>query len=1530
MARPCRYCGAFISNQDELELHESIHRDLDFLNGTNVNDEDQKDVTTYSCQQCQKTYRQKKQLKAHILSKHSRETFSCPRCNKSFEYRSNKTRHLKSCQGTDHVCSKCGKRCRTAHGLRQHLRWHDNSPKARAAKRKAPHTTSPDPSRYRCRRCVHVFDSRHELYLHSMRHHYQTGGALQHRPWRENEAAPWNGEDGNVDDGLREVYEANEALILQQHRLGPVQSVYNFPLNNDVSVDQLMRYAEEIYRREQRAFRANLVFGVILRNRENGQHRYFVPYNNNAILERPLFVSRRTDLRRLRLQLERMDITNELLRNRPDTKWIPVLVTNVHFTVYSTYYPLGQGIVPDYLLKKESIYPLVKSQKTGRAYEDNLCAFRCLALHRGYDIKAVEGPALEYYRQWMSSSESRPEFQGLSFEDFPDFETRFNVNMEVYSLEEDGFALSVYKSRGVQDTTMFVNAYENHLSYIRDFAKYAKKYRCKTCDRHFDRSFNLHRHQRKCSQQTKYVFPGGFHQPRDSIFDKLDQFGINVPEDQRTFPWFICYDFEALLRKVSDKPTDFLQWTQQHVPVSVSLCSNIEGHTDPFCIVEPDQDKLVQSMIAALTEMADRVFELSEGRWGWVLQAIAKKVELESPSVAQSDSEDEDKDKSSHPLTKLYAQFESYMSRVPVLGFNSAKYDLNLIKRTLAKYLNLHDGAAQGKFVVKQNNAYTCIAAMQLKFLDITHYLAPGSSYASFLKAYGVKENKGFFPYEWFDDLTKLDSPTLPAHEAFYSSLKDQIISETDYRHCQKVWTDNEMSTFRDFLVWYNNLDVGPFVLAVQRFQQFFFDKGIDVFKTAISVPGVARQLLFRSAREQNVSFALYDLNNSDLYQTVKQNIVGGPSIIFCRHHRSGETRIRGKKVCKSIIGFDANALYLQAIGQQMPVGPFVRRSVENQFRAELRDKYMSAYYWMDWLMHTQGINIQHKLNFGREVRAGKYPVDGYSPGSKPTVFQFHGCYWHGHDCDVTKHCKNEKWKSGRIQKLKKTEEITQSLEAQGFTVVEMWECQFREYCRDNPEIRSFIDSMRPTFFRNRRGSVTEKDLLNGVVKGELFGMVEVDIEVPEEWPSYCQHPVMTPREYFREMSPLFCTTDVPFEAMGEHMRHHVEKANLSKAPRRLLVGGTKAQRLLLATPLLAWYLRHGMVVTKIYQVVEFLQRRCFETFVKEVSDARRRGDVDPDTGIIGDTMKVVGNAGYGMLLLDKTKHRDIEYVQGENETSLKVNESRFRKLECLDQEEQYYEIEMAKRRINLDLPVQLGYFILQYAKLRMLEFYYDFMDVYVSREDFEYCEMDTDSAYMAISGSSLEDVIKPEMRERYLHGLRDFCIDTSVEADAQFHWFPRTCCSKHAKYDKRTPGLFKLEYQGDEMIELCSKTYIIRKEKIVKPSSSRIAAYKSLRRSLKKTARPCPIKKRKTQEYKFSSKGVSKRILKSPMSVFRRALRTAKAQSGTNRGFRVRKNTIFTYTQEKKGFGYFYCKRKVLSDGIHTEPLDITLRPQV
>lgn len=49
------------------------------------------------------------------------------------------------------------------------------------------------------------------------------------------------------------------------------------------------------------------------------------------------------------------------------------------------------------------------------------------------------------------------------------------------------------------------------------------------------------------------------------------------------------------------------------------------------------------------------------------------------------------------------------------------------------------------------------MATDDLKVLDMSQFLAGCSSYNGFLKAYRVEEKKGFFPYEWFDQVEKLE-----------------------------------------------------------------------------------------------------------------------------------------------------------------------------------------------------------------------------------------------------------------------------------------------------------------------------------------------------------------------------------------------------------------------------------------------------------------------------------------------------------------------------------------------------------------------------------------------------------------------------------------------------------------------------------------------------------------------------------------------------------------------------------------------------
>ena len=117
-----------------------------------------------------------------------------------------------------------------------------------------------------------------------------------------------------------------------------------------------------------------------------------------------------------------------------------------------------------------------------------------------------------------------------------------------------------------------------------------------------------------------------------------------------------------------------------------------------------------------------------------------------------------------------------------------------------------------------------------------------------------------------------------------------------------------------------------------------------------------------------------------------------------------------------------------------------------------------------------------------------------------------------------------------------------------------------------------------------------------------------------------------------------------------------------------------------------------------------------------------------------------------------------------------------------------------------------LIFFTLQYAKLRMLELYYNFFDKFYDVDKFEELEMDADSLYFALAHENLYDCIRPAKKEEW-ETLRERDCDDYFRADASHNFFPRTCCSKHKKHDKREPGLFKEKFRCTEMICLCSKT---------------------------------------------------------------------------------------------------------------------------
>ena len=121
--------------------------------------------------------------------------------------------------------------------------------------------------------------------------------------------------------------------------------------------------------------------------------------------------------------------------------------------------------------------------------------------------------------------------------------------------------------------------------------------------------------------------------------------------------------------------------------------------------------------------------------------------------------------------------------------------------------------------------------------------------------------------------------------------------------------------------------------------------------------------------------------------------------IIFHRYHEKGVTTLRqneygeAARPCRSIVGYDANALYLWSLMQDMPMGWCTRRRVEKDFRPESAQLYgQMAGEWLTWESERTGRPIRHQIN-GREKRIGKHRVDGWCSETK-TAYQFQCCFF--------------------------------------------------------------------------------------------------------------------------------------------------------------------------------------------------------------------------------------------------------------------------------------------------------------------------------------------------------------------------------------------------------------------------------------------------------------------------------------------------------------------------------------------------------
>ena len=472
------------------------------------------------------------------------------------------------------------------------------------------------------------------------------------------------------------------------------------------------------------------------------------------------------------------------------------LVTNATIFVNRILqYPIGcVGIVlPPHVKYNQSVTGLEKDHH-GRRYVDNLCLFRCMGLHLSHDPNTLYA---KYTDQPVET------FEGVTIDELHKVEPLFEVNIIVYKLNDTSAKL-VRRSLGKHTNTMNVNLHETHFSLIHAIkGLYSHSYRCSKCEASLWKYPTwLERPELTCEAGVRHVYNGGVYHTTPSVFQRLDDEGITVADTLIFYPYRATFDFECFFDGENPQADrDRVQWIARHVPFSVSVASNVPGHETPRCYVtDGDYDKLVGTMMRGLITISDAGFDMLIPSYDNVLNELeGRKVawdEAERNALKEKTSKQEDDEEveieevKTNPYKTLIGQLPGWLHQLPVIGFNSGKYDLNVIKQFFVPYLlkpskqddndagndEEEDDDDETRFVIKRQNTFMCFSSRKLTFLDIINLLAPGYSYDKYLKAYGCELQKGHFPYKYIDGIGTLEDRALPPQEAFYIRLKNEGI----------------------------------------------------------------------------------------------------------------------------------------------------------------------------------------------------------------------------------------------------------------------------------------------------------------------------------------------------------------------------------------------------------------------------------------------------------------------------------------------------------------------------------------------------------------------------------------------------------------------------------------------------------------------------------------------------------------------------------------------------------------------------------
>ena len=523
------------------------------------------------------------------------------------------------------------------------------------------------------------------------------------------------------------------------------------------------------------------------------------------------------------------------------------------------------------------------------------------------------------------------------------------------------------------------NGDNSHYCYVKNLSalltsqinnRKGKFYFCLNCLNGYDDPEKLEHHKKYCSEEESVKI----NMPPPETYIKFNNFLYS-----ERAPFAIYADFECTLKPLDTHETDpnksYTMKYQEHEPISFvyyikSFNENVyKSKLRTYIKENPEDPDTVDVFINWLEEDVKIISELGNEK-----MIITKEEEEEQFNQASKcwichkklNLEDRVRDhchytgryrgaahnicnlKYSKPnnISVFFHNLTGYDSHLFIKKLGITEGNIDCIPNNEEKYISFSKTIKTGEYTNKRgetkNKYFKIVFKDSMKFISSSMEALvnnlPKDAFKNLEKYFTpeqtkILKRKGFFPYDYLDNIEKLKDTKPPPQKAFYSKLSGNGLSDKNYDHVLNVWKTWKMKTLKDYLKLYNESDVLLLADVFENFRDICLKNyGLDPVHY-YTAPGLAWDA---SLKITNINLEL--LTNIDMLLMVEKGIRGGISIISNRYGKANNKYMKDfnkMEPSKYLMYVDANNLYGWAMSEKLPIHSFKwlsNKEIENLF----------------------------------------------------------------------------------------------------------------------------------------------------------------------------------------------------------------------------------------------------------------------------------------------------------------------------------------------------------------------------------------------------------------------------------------------------------------------------------------------------------------------------------------------------------------------------------------------------------------------